>query len=337
MIRFSKTPMRISFFGGGTDYPIYFKEFPGAVLGTAINKHIYIIALPMAGLAQTRFRFLYSKIETVDRIEDIEHAVIRSVLAEEKFESTLNLAVLSDIPGGTGLGSSSTFTVGMLNLVNAFKNVQLSRYALAKRAIHIEHDVLRENVGIQDQLYAAYGGLTAFNFHGDDLSIRPIQITHECQKALDDSMFLIFTGIFRSATRTVEEQLNRTKEKQVLRELSHLVELVKAGQQALECGVPETMLKDLGKLLSDAWETKKKLAETISNPKVDSIYEKAMELGAYGGKLLGAGAGGFVLVLAPSHLHKQYNEVFGRENIVKISCDPNGSRVRTFWDGSCPL
>lgn len=327
MIKLSRSPLRVSFFGGGTDYPDYFSRNEGMVVGTSINLYIHIIAAAMEDFCEHRFRILYSKSENVDKIEDIQHPVVRSVLLEENYNMPLNLSVMSDVPGGTGLGSSSAFTVGFINLINNLKGVNVSKYALAKAAINIEHNILKENVGVQDQIHASFGGLSRYTFHKDEFTFNPIDINSDCQRLLDDSMFLVYTGGSRRATLLLEEQLQNTREKKVEKELNHLIDLCKESKGVFEQASPEKMMVGLGKMLDEAWETKLRLSSNISNPTIDEIYSAAKKIGVYGGKLCGAGAGGFFLFLAPSHLRDKLSELFGQGNVLKISTENKGSQV----------
>ncbi len=332
MIRISRTPLRVSFFGGGTDYAAYFEKFPGTVVGTTINLYVYIIALPMPDFCEQKYRFLYRMNESVNSIEEITHPVIRAVLREEDFHAPLNVAIMSDVPAGTGLGSSSSFTVGFVNLVKSLKGVPLNRYALARRAIYIEHDVLSENVGVQDQIHAAYGGLSRYSFHKDEFSIHPVRINVECQNALDHSMFLLYTEISRHASESVAQQLENTRTGRVGKELAHLVKLAEQSVAVLEQRSPDQMLKELGHMLNEGWQTKRSLSTWVTSPKIDEMYEAALRLGAYGGKLCGAGAGGFIFVLAPHHLHQDFVERFGERNVMRITTEMTGSRVTTLGD-----
>ena len=332
MIRISKTPLRVSFFGGGTDYPDYFERAPGIVVGTSINLYIYVNALPMPEFCEQRYRILYSNSESVNDINDIQHPVVKAVLNEFGYEDPLNLSIMSDVPGGTGLGSSSTFTVGFVNLVCHLSNRRINKFALAQKAIHIEHEVLKENVGIQDQIHAAYGGLSCYRFGKEDFQINPIRINADCQRALDSSMFLIYTRISRRATKTLDEQIERTKSRKIDDELSNLISLAEQSITVLEQGSPEQMLRDLGAMLDEGWQTKRSLSSNVSNSDIDAIYEKAKSLGAFGGKLCGAGAGGFFFVLAPSYKYASFASAFGEGNVMRVSTENSGSRVVTLSD-----
>jgi D-glycero-alpha-D-manno-heptose-7-phosphate kinase len=327
VINISRSPLRISFFGGGTDYPSYFHQSPGAVLGTSIDKYIYTIALPMADFAENRYRITYRIVEGVDRVEDIKHNVIRATLVEMAYGKPLNIAIISDLPGNSGLGSSSSFTVGFIALMEYLEGRSITKFDLFKRAVHTERDLLNENVGIQDQIHASFGGLNLYQFHKDDLTIRPAQMATECRNALDRSLCLVYTGIQRHASATLHEQLKNTEEKKIQKDLNHLVKLCHDGLAVLEGKKPETMLSDLGKLVSEGWETKRRFSTSVTLPQIDEAYDEAMRLGAYGGKLCGAGGGGFMLFMAPDHVQAKMIEKFGEKSFVKIALEDAGASI----------
>jgi D-glycero-alpha-D-manno-heptose-7-phosphate kinase len=327
MLNVVRSPLRISFFGGGTDYPAYFKENPGAVLGASIDKYVYIIALPMAEFAQSRFRVTYRLVEEVDRVEDIKHNVVRVTLLDMKYDKPLNIAIISDLPGGTGLGSSSSFTVGFIFLMELIRGRTITKFDLFKRAVYTEQIMLNENVGIQDQMHASFGGLNLYQFQEADFSIRPTRMLTECRDALNRSLCLVYTGIQRHASATVHEQLTRTKEKKNAKDLSHLVKLCHAGLELLEGNEPESMLREFGSLVSEGWQSKRRLSASIAVPRVDEIYDEAMRMGAYGGKLCGAGGGGFLMFMAPEHVQAAMVEKFGHRNFVKISLEDSGAQI----------
>jgi D-glycero-alpha-D-manno-heptose-7-phosphate kinase len=319
--------LRVSFFGGGTDYPLYFHNFPGVVLGSSIDKYIYSIALPMADYAENRYRITYRIVEAVDNIKDIKHNVIRAALTDLGYDRPLNLAILSDLPGNSGLGSSSSFTVGFLRLIEHMRGRSITKFDLFKAAVRIERDLLNENVGIQDQVHAAFGGLNLYRFHKEDFAIQPVRINTANRDALNESLCLVFTGVQRHASAAVQEQLDNTKEKKIQKELSHLIALCEEGLSLLESSDAERMLKDFGRLLSEGWETKRKLSASVSLPAIDEIYDEAMRLGAYGGKLCGAGGGGFLLFSASPRVQEKIREKFGAKNFVKIAMEDAGAQI----------
>ena len=324
MLVVCRTPLRISLFGGGTDYREYFEHSEGAVIGTTINKFIFQIALPMSGIAKTRFRFTYSQTETVDEIDEIKHPVIREVLREQDYDVPLNVAVISDMPGGTGLGSSSAFTVGMLNLVSSLKGVRMTKYDMALEA-HQD----RER-GAQGARWRSGPGPCRVWRHVD-VQVPWQRFPHpadpmnsECRARFNDSLVLVFTGTVRSASAVLEEQINKTKSGAISKDLSHLLALAKQGSAALEMHDPDAMMVELGKMLNDAWYTKRAMSSGISNPQLDEIHAQGIKLGAYGGKLLGAGGGGFMLFLTPSHTLDAFNQTFGSDRVVVVGMEDTG-------------
>ena len=293
----SKTPLRASFLGGGTDYPSHFRSHPGAVLGGTIDKHVYIQALPLAPIAEQKFRVTYRTTESVDTIDEIRHPVIRETLKLHCWTDPLNIATMSDLPGGTGLGSSSAFTVGFINLLHRMRGKELTRYELASQAIHMEQVILNENVGVQDQIHAAFGGLARYEFSGDTFSIEPLRLTTSRLSLINRSMILVYTGAQRSASAVLQSQEARTKFCQP------------AGQND-------------GIVIQE-----QQLSTAVTTSAIDDLYKAGKELGAKGGKLLGAGGGGFVLFMVDPDLHPAFEERFGKENIIPISMTNGGSTV----------
>lgn len=327
MLTVSRSPLRISFFGGGTDYPEYFNDNESFVLGSAINKYVYTACLPMIGYAENKFRITYRAVEAVDHVDDIQHNAVRAVLKESGFDDPLNIAMLSDLPGNSGLGSSSSFTVGFIRLISHLQGRRITKYDLMREAVRIEREVLGENVGVQDQTYAAFGGLNLYKFHKTDFSIQPVRIHTENRDALDASLCLVYTGVQRFASATVEEQLANTREQKITRELKDLGQLCFEGLSILESQSSGRMLEEFGELLSEGWRIKRSLADSISNDTVNQMYEAGIAAGALGGKLCGAGKGGFLLFVCPPQHQPRLIEVFGANNFVKIELDDQGARI----------
>ncbi|MFC0282345.1 galactokinase [Camelimonas abortus] len=324
----SRTPLRASFLGGGTDYPSYFMKNPGAVLGGTIDKYVYIQALPLAALAEQRFRLTYRETESVDDVEQIRHPVVREALKHYRWESPLNIATMSDLPGGTGLGSSSAFTVGFINLLHHMRGIELTRYELARQAIHMEQNILKENVGVQDQIHAAFGGLARYEFHGETFSIEPLRLTSSRLGRFNACLTLVYTGAQRSASQVVDAQEKRTKSGANEDYLREMYEMTRAGAQILEDdGDDEAALIRFAELLDHGWRLKRALSDSVSNAAIDELYIRGKELGAWGGKLLGAGGGGFVLFIAPPELRPEFERHFGAANVVPVRLTTTGSIV----------
>lgn len=323
-----KTPLRISLFGGGTDYKEYFEREGGAVLGGTIDKFIYLVCLPMSSVAETRYRLTYSKVETINTPKEIQHPVIREVLLDECYDVPFNLAVISDIPGGSGLGSSSAFTVGFVNLVRHLKGISPTKYDLAQAAIRVESEILCERVGMQDQYHAAFGGFSLYEFRKQQTSIMPLQMSTSLRDLLNASLVMVHTKHYRSASAILEEQVRVTKEGKVDNDLGQIKALAYEARDVFMTENPEKALRELGMMLSETWKIKRSLSFSISNQSLDEIYSTAMSLGALGGKLAGAGGGGFFVFLVPNHVIPKLREAFGDEAVVKISLQEEGSRVK---------
>lgn len=326
----SKTPLRVSFFGGGTDYPDYLDHHPGAVLGTTIDKFVYTFALPMSGVADKPFRLTYRRVEEVDRPDQIQHPVVREVLKEFNWTQPLNIATMADLPGSTGLGSSSSFAVGFLNLIHRIAGHRMTRYDLAREAIRLEYEVLKENVGVQDQIHAAFGGINLYDLARHSFSVTPVRMHFDVARLLNSSMLLVFTGKVRHASQVLESQLKNTREKVVMKQLDHLMQLTRAGVRVLEGDDADAVIQDLGRMLDDAWLTKRSLSTEISNSRVDEVYRCGKAAGALGGKLCGAGGGGFFFFLAPPQTHPAFAAAFGDANVTPIEMTDTGSVVYTF-------
>jgi D-glycero-alpha-D-manno-heptose-7-phosphate kinase len=327
MLITSRTPLRVSFFGGGTDYPEYFARYPGAVVGMAINRYVRISAIQLADFIEYHYRLSYSKLEKVSSIDEIQHPVVKALFKHHGITQSLDINVMSDLPGGSGLGSSSAFTVGMLNLVGALKKKSLTRLDLANGAIHCERVLLEENVGVQDQLHTAFGGMNRFDFRDGRTHVMPVQMHTECQDRLMDSLVLVYTGVTRHASKVLEEQVTATKEKKVDKELSHLLKLTDQSVSVLESADPDAMLKEFGAMMHEGWEVKRSLAKSVSNPEIDSLYDAALQAGAIGGKLCGAGGGGFLLMVVPRENRARFEEAVKGHTLIDIDIDTQGSQI----------
>jgi D-glycero-alpha-D-manno-heptose-7-phosphate kinase len=325
----ARTPLRVSFFGGGTDYPDYIRRFPGAVVGMAINRYVYVSALRLSEIIDYQYRVSYSQLERVTCCADIEHPVVRAVLSHYRVEEALDISIQADLPAASGLGSSSAFTVGLVNLVSALQKRSMTRVDLAREAIHVEQVLLSENVGVQDQLHAAFGGLNRFDFVDGRIRITPIQMTAPCLERLLSSLVLIYTGKTRFASKVLTEQVQATKDQKIDRELSHLLKLVDQSVDLLESDDQETLLRDFGAMMHEGWQTKRSLSSGISNPQIDALYDAALAAGAIGGKLCGAGGGGFLLVVVPPENRRKFDEALIGHSLIPLGMDHHGSAILT--------
>lgn len=333
----TRTPLRVSLFGGGTDYPEYFERRPGAVVGFAIDKYIFIAGLQLDGNQPYNYRVSYSALERVDQVEEIRHPVVRETLKHMDFGDRLDISIMSELPAsGSGLGSSSAFTVGFVHLVNSLQRRSCTKIDLARQAIRIEREILRENVGVQDQLHATFGGINRFDFEGSRISITPLQVPGSTLRAVSDSLVLVHTGIARRATEVVADQVQATRARSIDRELGDLYGLVAECVSLLESEGDE-VLPDLGRMLSESWAIKRKLSDRISNQQIDELYDAIMRSGAYGAKLCGAGGGGYFLALVRPELRQRLTEDVAPHLVVPIRPDIAGSTlvyptgVETNW------
>ncbi|RMD86371.1 MAG: GHMP kinase [Candidatus Dadabacteria bacterium] len=320
----SRAPLRISFFGGGTDYPEYFKEHGGAVLATAIDKFSYVTASTFwSKLFDYRIRVSYRQVELVKDTSEIEHVVYRACLDFLNIDGDIELHNVADLPSFSGLGSSSTFTVSLLQALHAFKGEIIKGIQLAYEAIHIERGILKENVGCQDQTTAAVGGFNVIEFKDeDDIKIHRVPISPDRVLELQSHLILVFTNITRRASDVVKSQLERVgKNKDTLKKMREMVDI---GFNILTSSQPLTAF---GELLHKAWESKRSLADDVSNQKINQMYELAREHGAIGGKLLGAGGGGFLLLFAPPERHNKIKSVFANEQIVDVAINAPGAEI----------
>ena len=291
----TRSPLRISLGGGGTDLPSYYKEHGGFLIAAAIDKYVYIM---LHKTFQPEFIIKYSQLEKASSIDDIKHPIIRECLREVKIEETgLEIASMADIPAGTGLGSSGSFTTALLKALHAYKKSLIHPQQLAEQACEIEINRLGEPIGKQDQYIAAYGGITCFEFlPGDQVEAWPLQISKETLYDLEDNLLLFFTGYSRSASSILKEQDDKSKQKDkdMAANLHFIKDLGRKSKDALEKGD----LIRFGELMNVHWEHKKQRSGAMSNSKIDEWYSLAVKNGAVGGKLIGAGGGGFLMFYA---------------------------------------
>lgn len=319
----SRTPFRISFFGGGTDYPVWYQENEGAVLATTINKYCYITVRYLPPFFEYNNRIVWSKIEQVKNIEEIEHPAVRATLKFLEIQRGIALHHDADLPARSGLGSSSTFTVGVLHALHGLQGHLVSKQQLANEAITIEQKKLKENVGCQDQIMAAQGGLCHINFRGEDqTSVSPIILSREQSELFQSHLMLFFTGLSRTASEIAKKQIETTKNRQ--KELKAMCQMVGAGINILK---GNQGLSAFGKLLHESWKIKRSLTDKITNPYIDEIYEAAREAGALGGKLLGAGGGGFMLIFAKPEVQQRIREKLKKLLHVPFCFETMGSQI----------
>ena len=320
----TKTPYRISFFGGGTDLNQWFKENGGAVISTTIDKYCYITCRYLPNFFPHNYRFVYSKVEEVTKINDIEHPAIRGILNNMNWNKGIEVHHDGDLPARSGLGSSSSFTVGFLNTLAALQGKLINKYDLAKEAIYIEQNILKENVGCQDQIAASFGGFNKIQFYGENsFNISPIIIRPERLEFLQKNLLLFFTGISRFASDIEKSKLSNLSSKKL--ELTKIHEMVDISIEILQN--ENKSVDEFGLLLNETWKYKKSLSVQVSNDFIDYIYKKAINSGALGGKILGAGGGGFILFYAPINKHEDIKAALSELIYIPFQFENTGSSV----------
>jgi D-glycero-alpha-D-manno-heptose-7-phosphate kinase len=323
----SRTPHRISFFGGGTDYPSWYLENGGKVLGVAIDKYSYITCRELPPFFKHKHRIAYSKVEMVCEINEIQHPSVKEILKYLNVERGLEIHHDGDIPARSGMGSSSAFTVGLLKTLYALRGKIITREALYKEAIYIEQELIKENVGSQDQVWAAYGGLNTIEFLSNgEIVVEPIIMREASLRNFESRLMLFFTGISRFASEIAEEQIqNTSKNKGELHEMRDLVE------EAYKIMISsKDDFTEFGKLLNETWKLKRKLSNRISNSEIDDMYEVAIKNGAVGGKLLGAGGGGFMVFYVEPENRNRVREALKDYLHIPFKFDFSGSEIIVY-------
>jgi len=320
----TRTPYRVSLFGGGTDYPKWYLEHGGAVLGMAINRYCYISLRQLPPFFDHRHRIVYSRIENVQEISEIEHPAVRAVFQEAGVDTGIELHHDGDLPARAGLGSSSSFTVGLLNAIHALRGQMVTKHFLAEEAIRIEQKVICENVGSQDQVWAAYGGFNRINFNKDEsFVVEPLIVPRERECELLDHLMLFFTGFSRFAVKIAGDKIANLDRK--AEHIHAMRRMVDDAQNLLT--TPTADIREIGRMLDTSWRLKRDLASSVSTVAIDDIYQAGREAGAIGGKILGAGGGGFILFFVEPHKQQAVREHLHTLIEVEIGVDRAGSRV----------
>lgn len=324
-----RTPNRISFFGGGTDYSSWFEAHGGAVISATINKYSYITVRELPPFFPYRHRIRYYEQEEVNDLSEIRHPSVRESALYVGYDRGLEVVHNADLPARSGLGSSSTFTVGMLHALHALNGYIPTKRELATQAIHVEQNEIGEAVGSQDQVAAAFGGLNYIRFERSGFEVEPLTISAEKMASLQGHLLLCFTGFSRTASEIAAQQISRTEENTAL-----LREMTEITERAVELFRAKGLdLKELGSLLSHQWEAKRQLSGSITNSDIDEIFTRGIQAGAYGGKLLGAGGGGFMLFIADPQRHDRIRAVLGEKMFVPIRFENTGSSVVYYSHG----
>ena len=322
----TKTPFRISFFGGGSDYPSWYKENLGEVISASINKFLFIAIKKYQPFFKTKYRLTYSEIENVNSVGKIKHKVVREALKRYCPKNGIEINYFADLPSNSGIGSSSSFTVGLINGLKTFNNNKISKENLAKESIYFEQEILKENVGSQDQIAAAHGGFNEIRFFKNgNYSINPIITDIEKIKSFEKKFILIFTGARKkkqtadTITRKFIHKLNSVKKRNIF----EIMSFAKAAKDMIK----KNQFDDFGRLLNQSWKVKRDLSNSISNSKIDELYEFGIRNGALGGKLLGAGGAGFFLFYVPNKFQSKFIKSMKKNIVVPFKFEKEGSKI----------
>lgn len=322
----SQTPLRISFFGGGTDYPGWYRKHGGQVLATTINKYCYLSVRHLPPFFEHRTKLVYSRVETVQRNSDLEHPAARAVLDHLKITRGVEIHHDADLPARSGMGTSSAFTVGLLHALYALQGKMSGKRQLALEGIHLEQDVLRENVGSQDQVSAAYGGLNHIAFHSTgDITVKPLILPASRMSDLESHLMLFYTGLKRTASQVAQSYVNELGKRE--RTLLKMGALVEQAVSVLSGGMP---LHVIGEMLHEGWEAKRSLSPVISNRAIEGIYRDARASGAIGGKITGAGGGGFMFLFVKPENQAKVKKRLAKLIHVPFKLEQGGSQIILF-------
>lgn len=320
----SRTPFRISFFGGGTDYPLWYREHGGSVLATTIDKYCYISVRHLPPFFEHKHRIVYSQVEQANQNSEIKHPAVRGVMEYMNINDGLEIHHDGDLPARSGMGSSSSFTVGLLNALHALQGKIVSKRALASTAIHVEQNVIQETVGSQDQISAAFGGFNLIRFNQDDsFEVCPVILSRERMDELQSNLMLFFTGQTRIAATVAKSKLDNFAERKP--QLQRIGEMTEEALAVLQN--PKADIRVLGKLLHEAWKHKRTLSQSVSTSRIDEVYEASLSAGALGGKVLGAGGGGFVLLFVPPENRAKVQEKLRGLLHVGFRFETEGSKI----------
>jgi D-glycero-alpha-D-manno-heptose-7-phosphate kinase len=323
----TRTPFRVSFVGGGSDMETFYSHFPGAVLSTSINKFMYISSHRFFFPGQLRVK--YSETETVNNIDELKHPLLREAMRKTGVTRGIEISSIADIPSGTGMGSSSSFTVGLLHCLYAVKRQYVTHEQLAKEACQIEIEILGEPIGKQDQYAAAFGGLNIIHFESDgNVQVEPLYIKNEIYQRLQQNLVMFYIGNQRRASDILTEQKKNSSKEEKFNILKSMVQLVPDLRSCLYTG----NLDDFGKILNENWVLKQKLASQITNSQIDDIYQAGLRAGASGGKLLGAGGGGFMLFYCDQKKQQKLLESMKPLEKFDFTFEREGSKVIYFAD-----
>ncbi len=323
----SRTPLRISFVGGGTDIRKYYEKETGGVLSTTIDKYLYVAVKQQLDFVDYKYRINWEKTEFKNEIDEIEHPIVREALKLLEIEFPIEITTFADVPAGTGLGSSSSFAVGLLHALYALKNEHITKNELAKVAAHIEIDILKRNIGKQDHYAAAFGDVNTITFNSDgSVSVEPVFYNPEIRNELESRLLMFYTNIKRNASQILKHQIDEIDNRfETLTKMKNLIPSMR------EIFTNSNNLNEFGRILHEGWMLKKSLTNEISNNNINDYYQLAMDAGALGGKLLGAGGGGFLLFYAEQINHNKIRTALSNLIEMKFRFDKPGTRI-TYYD-----
>ena len=322
-----RTPLRLGFFGGGTDLRSYYHLRPGRVICTGIQRYIYVVVREQADFVEKRYRINWSQTEFCDDIDEIENPIAREVLRKFGIYRPIELTTFSDIPAGTGLGSSSSFSVGLVNAIHALNGDRITKYSLASEAAEIELDILCRHMGKQDHFAAAYGAFNVFTFNADEtVRVEPVYYDPGVVEALNKSLMLFYMGTQRDASDVLRSQVEVTVEKEPV--LTAMQEMVDPMVEILS---GRGDLSEVGPMLHESWLLKRSITDQISNDAIDDVYRRAMEAGSSGGKLVGAGGGGFLMLFVAPDRQAAVSEALAGMSFIRPGFDTSGSRI-TYYE-----
>lgn len=323
----TRTPFRISFAGGGTDLRAFYAEEPGRVISTAINKYIYVIVKRQLGIVEYKYRINWSKVEFSNSIEEIEHPIVREALKMFNIDFAIEISTYTDVPGQTGLGSSSAFAVGLVHALHALKGEMVTKHMLASEAAHIEVDLLRRAMGKQDHYASAYGNINIFTFTADEVvKVDPVLYRPEAKQAIEGNLMLFYLKLKRNASEILSVQQENTQNKR-----HHLRQMQMMVDPLCEIFSKGKKLSHFGEVLHQGWEIKRSLTPMVSSSEIDTYYKRGIEAGAIGGKLLGAGGGGFLLFYVEQHKQDLVKKAMSDLYYMPVAFDSGGSRI-TYYD-----
>ena len=323
----SKTPYRLSLFGGGADYPAWFQSRETKIISAAMANYSHLYVKDLPPFFDYKFRITYNQIENVNSVDEIQHPSVRACLQYLGLNNGLSIGYDGGLPARSGIGSSSSFTVGLLNALYAFKGVKKNSYELAMEAINVEQNIIGESVGVQDQFMSAYGGIKVLELSGANIKIRDLKIPDSYVLDLEEHIMLGFSGISRLSEVQAKKQVDSIKEGKSVQTLEAMQNLTNEALRIFE-HKSSSSIKDIGLLLQEQWNYKRTLTDSVSNDDINSTYDAAIRAGAYGGKLMGAGGGGFFMFLAPPDAHQKIKDALKQINVwIPFNFDFEGSKI----------